>query len=179
MRELAAPTAASWSENRPRPPAGGRNAVVVFDLSAYRGKTFGSADLGLFLAARDAKVAFNADLYAAGYAAKVTSDAAHGGINAPPPISYFEGAKDAVSTLIQNDFLTPATPTGAYVRLGESGRANLLAFLNKRGGNDFVLLRLSPDARLDALDAPQLYSLAAAENKDTFADPMLNLTLQP
>ena len=115
----------------------GVNAVVVFQLPALPvGKEFDAASLRLYQNGRDGAPAFNADLYGVAVSASPAVLASH----------YYAGAFDSASVLIQDNLLTPASPTGSVA----TNAAELTDFLNAAyangsGAGKYVFLRVNPD----------------------------------
>lgn len=161
----------------PVKPAGGRAPIFVFDLSAYKGKKFAAADLSLFLVAREAGANFNVDLYGVGYGKSA---------KAPTPARYYAGAFGQDETTgvmpIQPAYATTASPAGRFATTSEAGNAKLLEFLNARGDNDFVFVRLNPDKPVSGATL-NTYTFIAADTQSgksgTDTDPKLAVTLKP
>jgi len=131
-------------------PAGGRNALVVFqlpDLGAVA-DPFQSADLGLNLASVSGSTPFNSDVYGLGLQSTATLVIGSGVLSTT---RFYEGnAVDPNSTLIQQDFTTPATNSAGFKNTNATGDTNLVAYLNSlynngAGADQFVVLRVNPD----------------------------------
>jgi hypothetical protein len=146
---------AGFSTSSPNPTTGGGRApVFVFLLpnAVAPGTVFTGADLDLFLISQvvPGGISYNLDLYGLG-----TRPASGAGT----PVTsgdYFAGPLDATdATLIQDNFVTTATPVGGFVPLSATGSANLLAYINTvlTGGaaaNTQLLFRVNPDVVFDS-----------------------------
>ena len=115
--------------------------VISFELAPLApGETYDTASLTLDFLNVSGNPPYNVDLY--GLTRSPT--AGPGAIAA----DYFEGALDATNTLIADNFVTTATPTGS-VTTDASANTNLVAFLNANattGPGQFVLFRINNDA---------------------------------
>ena len=158
---------------------GGRNGIFVFDLTAFSGQTFSSADVGLTLATISGTPAFNVDLYGVGYG---TSASAF-----PPAADYYEGIFNGdVSNVaglvgIQDNFVPASNPLPANNRqftTNAAGDATLLTFLNARpAGQNFVFFRVTPDVDAGAA-APVGYNFHSADATTADFRPQLGLNQQ-
>ncbi len=170
--------------------ANGRNVVFSFQLPTLNpGEFFGTAELSFTLLQNgttqvsggafgaSTNPTFNLDLYGLGRRAASTVEVGDVFFGAVPDVM------DA--TLLDDDFITSATPVGTAMFSG----ATLAAYLNTQyaagaGAGEFVFLRLNPDAAA-ATDASnsQNYRVSMADNTGATAyakiTPQVEFTIVP
>ncbi len=171
-------------------PAGGRNALFVFQLPdlGLVANPFTSADFGLNLATLTGTPNYNVDLYALGTQSSSTMTLGSGVLSTN---RYYESnAVDSNATLIQQDFTTPGTNTLGFKNTGSAGDVSLLNFLNAAyaggsGANLFAVFRINPDADLGSATVGYNYSSAdagtapATAGTGTAFDPVITYATVP
>ncbi len=164
-------------------PAGGRNALVVFQLPDFGAVSnpFLTVDFGIHLATLTGTPAYNVDLYGLGLQ---STDTLTVGSGALATNRFYEAdAVDPNATLIQLDFTTPATNALGFKNTDATADLALTSYLNTlyasgAGANQFVVFRLNPDANLGSPTLGYNYSSADAGDGTAF-DPVLTYTAVP
>jgi hypothetical protein len=155
-------------------PAGGRNALFVFQLPDFGtvSDPFLTADLGIFLASRSSGSSWtaSADVYGLGRQSTATLAIGSGVLSSAR--HYELDTIDPNATLIMQDFSTGGTAAVVNVwnNTDATGDANLVAFLNAQyaggaGANEFVVFRINPDTNLGSSSA-RGYNYSSADVGD-------------